>query len=79
MKAESSSMISAASLDKLSVPSGIQEREQLFAAFSGNYLFLVDIQTGDGDGIGRSSRIILSLDSFTEGQRKSCSLFACGH
>ncbi len=41
LRAESSSMLSAASLDRLSGPEGIKEREKLFATFSGNYLFLI--------------------------------------
>jgi hypothetical protein len=70
LKAESSSMISAAALDKLSVPAGIQEREQLFAAFSGNYLFLVEIQTGDRRWHWQIKPNNSELDSFTEGREK---------
>ncbi len=48
LEAESSGLISAASLDILSGPDGVSERTRLFAAYSGNYRFLVEVQTGDG-------------------------------
>jgi hypothetical protein len=41
LRQESPNMLSADSLDKLSGPEGVKEREKLFAAFSGNYLFLI--------------------------------------
>ena len=47
LKAESSNMLSAAALDKLSGPEGTVVRDRLFAAFSGNYLFLIEIRTGN--------------------------------
>lgn len=48
LRAESPGMLSASTLDKLSDPDGQDERIKFFAAFSGNYPFLVEIRTGDG-------------------------------
>ncbi|AKB75761.1 hypothetical protein MSLAZ_2500 [Methanosarcina lacustris Z-7289] len=48
LRAESPDMLSASALDKLSGPGGQDERMKFFAAFSGNYPFLVEIRTGDG-------------------------------
>ena len=48
LRAESPGMLSASALDKLSGPGGQDERIKFFAAFSGNYPFLVEIRTGDG-------------------------------
>ena len=48
LEAENSGLLSATSLDKLSGPDGVSERASLFAAFSGNYRFLVEVRTGDG-------------------------------
>jgi len=48
LEAENSGLLSAASLDTLSGPNGASERAKLFAAFSGNYRFLVEVRTGDG-------------------------------
>lgn len=47
-RAESPGMLSASALDKLSGPDGQDARMKFFAAFSGNYPFLVEIRTGDG-------------------------------
>lgn len=47
-RAENPGMLSASALDKLSGPEGQDERMKFFAAFSGNYPFLVEIRTGDG-------------------------------
>jgi hypothetical protein len=41
LRQESSNTLSAFSLDKLSGPEGIKQREKIFAAFSGNYLFYI--------------------------------------
>ncbi|MGB9926862.1 MAG: hypothetical protein ACPK85_00495 [Methanosarcina sp.] len=48
LKAENSNLLSASTLDKLAGPSGTLQRDRLFAPFSANYLFLVEIKTGDG-------------------------------
>ncbi len=48
LEAENSGLLSATALDKLSGPEGIGERAKLFAVFSGNYQFLVEVRTGDG-------------------------------
>jgi len=48
LRAESPGTLSASALDKLSGPDGQDERMKFFAAFSGNYPFLVEIRTGDG-------------------------------
>ncbi|WP_230627985.1 hypothetical protein [Methanosarcina barkeri] len=47
LETESSGLISAASLDTLSGPDGVSKRARLFAAYSGNYRFLVEVRTGD--------------------------------
>lgn len=41
-------LLSAGVLDGLSDPGGKAERERLFAAFSGNYVFLIEVRTLDG-------------------------------
>ncbi|MCQ1535448.1 hypothetical protein FTO70_07055 [Methanosarcina sp. KYL-1] len=46
-RGEHPDLLSAEALDGLSGPEGKTERERLFAAFSGNYVFLVEIRTGD--------------------------------
>lgn len=47
-EAGGSGLLSAAALDTLSGPDGVSERRRLFAAFSGNYRFLVEIRAGNG-------------------------------
>jgi hypothetical protein len=70
LKQESSNMLSAASLDKLSGPEGIKEREKLFAAFSGNYLFLIEIRTENELCQWRIEPVNVEPDSFAEGREK---------
>jgi len=48
LQAENSGTLSASSLDKLSGANGHDERMKFFAAFSGNYPFLVEVRTEDG-------------------------------
>ncbi|QIB92019.1 hypothetical protein [Methanosarcina mazei] len=48
LKAENPGVLSASALDRLSCPEGSDERETFFAAFSGNYPFLVEIRTENG-------------------------------
>lgn len=48
LKAENPGVLSASALDRLSCPEGFDERETFFAAFSGNYPFLVEIRTENG-------------------------------
>jgi len=47
-RVEGSGALSASVLDKLSGPEGRNERMKFFAAFSGNYPFLVEVRTDDG-------------------------------
>ncbi len=70
LRSESSGMLSAASLDKLSGPEGINEREKLFAAFSGNYLFFTEIRTQDKLWDWRIEPVNVEPDSFAEGREK---------
>jgi len=70
LKAETSSLLSAAALDELSGPEGIRERERFFAAFSGNYLFLVEIRTGDGQWHWRIEPDNAEPESLMEGREK---------
>lgn len=70
LKAECSGMLSAAALDKLSGPEGIKEREKLFTAFSGNYLFLIEIRTEDELWQWRIEPSNTEPDSFSEGREK---------
>jgi hypothetical protein len=70
LKAESSNMLSASALDRLSGHEGIKEREQLFATFSGNYLFLVEIRTGDERWKWRIEPNNVDSGSFKEGREK---------
>ena len=70
LKQESSNILSAASLDKLSGPEGITGREKLFAAFSGNYLFLIEIRTEDELYQWRIEPVNVEPDSFAEGREK---------
>ncbi|WP_440948877.1 hypothetical protein ACSAZL_16065 [Methanosarcina sp. T3] len=48
LRAENPGTLSASALDKLSGPGGLDERMKFFAAFSGNYPFLVEVRTEDG-------------------------------
>jgi hypothetical protein len=48
LKAENPGMLSASVLDRLSGSEGSDERKKFFAAFSGNYPFLVEVRTEDG-------------------------------
>lgn len=70
LRQESSNMLSAASLDKLSGPEGVKEREKLFAAFSGNYLFLIEIRTEEELCQWRIEPVNVEPDSFAEGREK---------
>jgi hypothetical protein len=69
-RSESSSMISAASLDKLSGPEGIKQREGLFASFSGNYQFFIEIRTQEELWRWRIEPANFEPDSFAEGREK---------
>jgi hypothetical protein len=46
-EAGSPGLLSAAALDTLSSPDGVNERRRFFATFSGNYRFLVEIRAGN--------------------------------
>lgn len=70
LKAESSNMLSAAALDKLSGPEGTVGRARLFAAFSGNYLFLIEIRTGNEQWQWRIEPNNAEPDSLMEGREK---------
>lgn len=48
LKAENPGALSASALDRLSGTEGYDERKEFFAAFSGNYPFLVEVRTDDG-------------------------------
>ncbi len=48
LRAENPDLLSAETLDGLSGSGGEVERERLFAAFSGNYVFLIEVRTLDG-------------------------------
>ncbi len=48
LRAENPDLLSAVALDGLSDPGGKSERERLFAAFSGNYVFFIEVRTQDG-------------------------------
>lgn len=48
LKGENPGALSASALDRLSGTEGYDERKKFFAAFSGNYPFLVEIRTDDG-------------------------------
>jgi hypothetical protein len=47
LQADNSVLLSAAALDTISGPEGVNDRARLFTAFSGNYRFMVEIRTGD--------------------------------
>ena len=70
LRAENSNMLSATSLDKISGPEGIKEREKFFSAFSGNYLFLIEIRTEDELRQWRIEPVNVEPGSFTEGREK---------
>lgn len=70
LRAENSNMLSATSLDELSGPEGIKEREKFFSAFSGNYLFLIEIRTEDELRQWRIEPVNVEPGSFTEGREK---------
>jgi hypothetical protein len=70
LKAGSSCLLSAAALDTLSGPDGVSERARLFAAFSGNYRFLVEIRTGDGQWHWRIAPDNAEPEAFAEGREK---------
>jgi hypothetical protein len=70
LKTEGSNIMSAAILDKLSNHEGIKEREKLFAAFSGNYLFLIEIRTEDELRYWRIEPNNAETDSFAEAREK---------
>ncbi len=78
LKTESSNVMSAAALDKLSDPEGIKEKEKLFAAFSGNYPFIIEIRTEDELRHWRIEPGNSEPGSFRR-SRKNCSFRACGH
>lgn len=70
LKAESSNMLSAAALDKLSDPERTVGRARLFVAFSGNYLFLIEIRTGNEQWQWRIEPNNVEPDSLMEGREK---------
>lgn len=70
LEAESSGLLSAAALDTLLGPEGINERARLFAAFSGNYRFLVEIRTGDGQWHWRIAPDNAEPETFADGREK---------
>lgn len=70
LEAESSGLLSAVSLDTFSGPNGASERARLFAAFSGNYRFLVEVQTGDGKWHWRIEPDNAEPDAFADGLEK---------
>lgn len=70
LKAENSGLLSATALDALSSPEGVSERARLFAAFSGNYRFLVEIQTGDGQYHWRFIPDNVEPEAFADGREK---------
>lgn len=70
LEAESSGLLSATALDILSGPEGINERARLFAAFSGNYRFLIEIRTGDGQWHWRIAPDNTETEAFADGREK---------
>lgn len=70
LRSESSNMLSASSLDKLTSPEGIKQRENLFASFSGNYLFFFEVQTQDDLRHWQIEPVNIEPDSFAEGREK---------
>lgn len=70
LRQESSNTLSASSLDKLSGLEGIKQREKLFASFSGNYLFFIEIRTQDELWHWRIEPVNVEPESFAEGREK---------
>ncbi|AKB52113.1 hypothetical protein MSBRW_2860 [Methanosarcina barkeri str. Wiesmoor] len=70
LEAENSGLLSAASLDTLSGPNGASERAKLFAAFSGNYQFLVEVRTKDGQWHWRIKPENAESDAFADDLEK---------
>lgn len=70
LEAESSGLLSAASLDILSGPNGANERAKIFAAFSGNYKFLVEVRTGDGQWHWQIKPDNAEIDAFADDLEK---------
>jgi hypothetical protein len=70
LEAESSGLLSAAALDVISGPEGVSERARLFAAFSGNYRFLVEIRTGDSQWHWRIAPDNIEPEAFADGREK---------
>jgi len=70
LRSESSNMLSASSLDKLSSPEGIKQRENLFASFSGNYLFFFEVQTQDDLRHWQIEPVNIEPDSLSENREK---------
>lgn len=70
LRTESSGLLSAAALDILSGPEGANERARLFAAFSGNSRFLVEIRTGDGQWRWRILPDNVEPEAFADGREK---------
>jgi hypothetical protein len=70
LKSENSNILSATALDNLSAPQGNRAREKFFAAFSGNYLFLVKVRTGDERWQWQIVPDDAEPDSFAENKEK---------
>lgn len=70
LEAENSGLLSAASLDTFSGPDGSSERARLFASFSGNYRFLVEVRTGNGQWHWRIEPDNAETDTFADGLEK---------
>ncbi|AKB58079.1 hypothetical protein MSBR2_1563 [Methanosarcina barkeri 227] len=70
LEAESSGLLSAASLDTLSGPNGANERAKIFAAFSGNYQFLVEVRTDDGQWHWQIKPDNAKIDAFADDLEK---------
>jgi hypothetical protein len=69
-EAGSSGLLSAATLDTLSGPEGVSERRRLFAAFSGNYRFLVEIKAGNDQLRWRIMPDNVEPEAFSEDREK---------
>lgn len=69
-EAGSSGLLSAATLDTLSGPEGVSERRRLFAAFSGNYQFLVEIKAGNDQWRWRIMPDNAEPEAFSEDREK---------
>lgn len=70
LEAESSGLLSAAALDAISGPEGVNERARLFAAFSGNYRFLVEIRTWNSQWHWRIAPDNVEPEAFADGREK---------